>query len=121
MMHLYASVASFSRGEAIQADWNNLCAMTNTATELDLIGYQGTYADIFLAATEAIKSCGLRKVKLDRFGFTMPELTAVRQALDIHQQQLEQVSRNQYNQAVDNLTNKFRKGNFETVMDVPNV
>ena len=116
LMHLYASVASFSNGKAEQYDWSNLCSMVNHGTEIDALCYQGSYASTFSEATQALKTCGQRSIRVGKFGFTGPEMAMVKEALDLHEQQLQQVSRNQFNQAVDIVTNKFRKGDFETVI-----
>ena len=80
----HGAIEAVRTGQATRQDISNLVNMLNVATALAHMGQGADWLPELTAASEAIKSAAKRP----RFLLTGPELTAVNQAIDIHDAQM---------------------------------
>jgi hypothetical protein len=86
------AIERITSGSGDKDDWSRLVCAVGTATVMCEQGVGLEYKGDVIAARDALKSVGERAVRNNwRFGFTGDELKAVREAIDIHDAQLENV------------------------------
>lgn len=85
----HASMAALQRGEATEVDANNLALISNVALLLAEIGYGIEALPEIQAGQLAANGVRLRQLRTGRAVATGPELQALRELVDLHDQQLQ--------------------------------
>ncbi len=78
-------------GQGSEIEWTKLAYAVNITIELAHMGYGPEALEPARAARDALIACSQRYDKRGQFGFTGPEITAVKEALAYHDAQLEVV------------------------------
>lgn len=84
----HTAVQALQIGSATDVDINNLAMISNVAMLLAECGYGAEALDQIEAAQNAVRSVRARHARTGRVGCTGPELVAIREMVDIHDQQL---------------------------------
>lgn len=84
----HQAMAAISTGTASREDWNRLVGAINIAIVMSEQGIGPEYRDELMLGQDALLSLGVRSVETDRFVFKGSELTAVNNALAVHDLQL---------------------------------
>lgn len=84
----HSALQALERGQATDIDVNNLAVITNVAMMLCEIGYGVEVIDTMIAGQKAVVSLQARHKRTGRAVATGPELIAIRDAIELHDQQL---------------------------------
>lgn len=84
----HTAVQALQTGSATDVDINNLAMISNIAMLLAECGYGAEALDQIETAQHAVNSIRARHVRTGRVGCSGPELVAIRDLVDIHDQQL---------------------------------
>ncbi len=85
----HAALSALERGQATDVDVNNLAVIANVAMLLCEIGYGAEVLDTMVAGQRAVVSLQARHARTGRAVATGPELLAIREAIALHDQQLD--------------------------------
>jgi hypothetical protein len=99
MLAFMSALDTFTSGRATRVEWGQVRDALNLAWIIDTQVYRGGQESILEAGHQGLKACWLRFGRTGKFGFTLPELNAVRAALDVHSQQLQEVTFQQWARA----------------------
>jgi len=113
----HGAMAATAQGQATRDDINILIAAVNIAEALALGGIGEDYKTEIRAGQDAPKDLCARGVEReDRFVFKAQELAALNLAMDIHDAQLEAVTVQQLEQAVNYVKKVIRSGKARRII-----
>lgn len=109
----YSALDALTKGVGTRRDWDLVTHALNTANVLATLHKVGLefFKDI-LKAQKAHNNCGVRRVKGANFGYTGPELQAVREALQVYEGQLLVASAKEVEAAKWEVTKRLAYGRF---------
>ena len=111
----HLSLEHMLKGEGDVTDWDEITAALNMGVVLDAQVYEGVYNNEFVLASNHHAECGLRLREDKRFVYTGPEMTAVREALEIHDVQMEKATTYEIDNAVKEAKRLFAAGHINPV------
>lgn len=112
----HGALAAVCKGQADRTDINTLIAALNIAEALVIMGVGQDYADEIRAAQDALLSMTTRGHSMgDRFIFKAPELAAINLGMDVHDAQLDAITVQQLEQAVEYTKRVIRSGGARVI------
>ena len=113
----HGAMAATAQGQATRDDMDILIAATNIAEALALGGIGDEYKAEIRSGQDALKDLCARGVERDdRFVFKAQELAALNIAMDIHDAQLEAITVQQLEQAVEYVKKVIRSGKARKII-----
>lgn len=115
----HIALDAIMRGEGTKDYVDELIACFNMAEAIYRINPKlgSDYAQEIRAAQDAIYSLGKRFLNTGRIGFTGPEMMAVREAMDIHDVQLDEISVKEMERAIDLVTTVIRSKQARAIVE----
>jgi hypothetical protein len=89
---VHMAMSTIARGHGERIDWENVAESLNMALVLCEMGYGHEYTQQIRLAQRAMMNLRVRLKEKGRMVFTAPELTAVNEALAIHEAQIDSPS-----------------------------
>lgn len=94
-----SALDTFTSGKATRVEWGQLRDAINLAWVIDSQVYNNGQQEILEAGHQGIKASWMRFQRLGKFGHTLTELQAVREALEVHGAQLQEITFQQWSRA----------------------
>lgn len=105
----HRALAEMAQGRGTREQWDMLVGAVNMANVMCEQGIGNEFRDITITARNALLEVGKRIVKLGRVVLTGDELAAIREALDCHDAQLENIRAIDVNRATDEVQRRLRE------------
>lgn len=111
----HISLEKILKGDGDGKDWDEITAALNIGVILDVQVYGGEHNALFVTASNCHATCGERSGRLGRILYSGPELTAVRLALEIHDEQMAQATTIEIDRAVREAQRLLKAGHINPV------
>lgn len=95
----HGALTAMTTGKGSFHDWGVLCGVLNLARILADMGIGSDQLQLIAQAMQAHSMCGKRHVRAGSFGYTGSELAYVREALEVYEIQLENVTVREFDTA----------------------
>ena len=102
-------------GKANKVDWQGMTDSLNVALAMSRLYYDGQYADVITKAQQGHAAAGNRYLRGMPFSYNLAEMAAVREAMLIHEIQLDQATVENIENAWKEVKRSLDRGNFITV------
>lgn len=108
----HGSMVALVNGTAVRNDWDNICVLINMSVVMSEMVFQEAYLDDLKLAMLAHAHCGRRLNTHGKFGYSGEEINAVNFAMEIHDQQLEQITVAELEATHKEVARRIRQGNI---------